>query len=240
VRIIAAAVLSSTQMAIKPIDIDVFPASDSTLLVRFDSVPEANEEVLALARQLHHEKQSRRILNLHPAYESLLIRFNPLVESHAEIEALVRKQLQARLPDLPERKQLDVPVCYGGVFGPDLEEVARLTQLTPAEVIEIHSSVNYKVYFLGFAPGFPYLGGMDRRLVVPRLDSPRKEVARGSVGIAGEQTGIYPVSSPGGWRLIGRTPLRLFRPDEPNPSLILPGDWLRFRPISPDEYERAL
>jgi inhibitor of KinA len=161
------------------------------------------------------------------------------VQSHAEIEAMVRKRLQVTLPDLPERKQLDVPVCYGGAFGPDLEEVARLTQLIPAQVVELHSSVNYRVCFLGFAPGFPYLGGMDRRIAVPRLDSPRKKVAPGTVAIADEQTGIYPVSSPGGWRLIGRTPLKLFTPDEPSPALVLPADRLRFRPITPDEYERA-
>jgi len=229
-------------MATNPTDIEVFPASDSTLLVRFDrhGGPEANEQVLALAWQLQHQERSRRILNLHPAYESLLIRFDPLVQSHAEIEALVRKRLQVTLPDLPERKQLDVPVCYGGAFGPDLEEVARLTQLIPAQVVELHSSVNYRVCFLGFAPGFPYLGGMDRRIAVPRLDSPRKKVAPGTVAIADEQTGIYPVSSPGGWRLIGRTPLKLFTPDEPSPALVLPGDRLRFRPIAPDDYGRAL
>ena len=227
-------------MATKPFEIEVFPASDNTLLVRFESQSglESNEPILALAWQLQHEKQTNRILNLHPAYETLLIRFDPLVESHAEIEALVRSGLEAKLPDLPERKQVDVPVCYGGAFGPDLEEVARLAQLTSAQVVDIHSSATYRVCFLGFAPGFPYLDGMDRRIAVPRLDSPRKEVARGTVGIADTQTGIYPVTSPGGWRLIGRTPLKLFRPDEANPSLILPGDRLRFRPITPDEYER--
>jgi inhibitor of KinA len=226
-------------MATKPFEIEVFPASDNTLLVRFESrsESEASEQVVALAWQLQHEKQTNRILNLHPAYETLLIRFDPLVESHTGIEALVRSHLEAKLPDLPARKQVEVPVCYGGAFGPDLGEVARLTQLTAAQVVDIHSSVTYRVCFLGFAPGFPYLGGMDRRIAVPRLDSPRKEVARGTVGIADEQTGIYPVKSPGGWRLIGRTPLKLFRPDEANPSLILPGDRVRFRPIAPDEYE---
>jgi inhibitor of KinA len=193
---------------------------------------------LALAWELQREKHARRLLNLHPAYETLLIRFDPLLESHAGLESLIRKLLTARVPDLPNRKQVDVPVCYGGKFGPDLEEVARLTQLTPAQVIEIHSGVIYLVCFLGFAPGFPYLGGMDHRIAVPRLASPRKEVARGAVGIADVQTGIYPVTSPGGWRLIGRTYLRLFRPEESNPSLINPGDHLRFRPISPEEYER--
>ena len=229
-------------MAAKSIEIDFFPASDTTLLVRLgapgSAILQVNEEVLALAHRLE-EDSSGRILNLHPAYTTLLIRFDPLSATHADMEALVRQRIQAKLQDLPERKRLYVPVCYGGAFGPDLEEVARLTDLTLAEVIEIHCSVEYRVYFLGFTPGFPYLGGMDPRIAVPRLDSPRKAVDAGSVGIADEQTGIYPVASPGGWRLIGRTPLKLFRPDQPNPSFILPGDNLRFRPITPDEYQKA-
>jgi inhibitor of KinA len=227
-------------MAVKAIEVDFFPASDCTLLVRLGStdspILKVNEEVLALAHNLQ-EDSSSRILNLHPAYTTLLIRFDQLVTSHAEMEELVRERMQKKLRDVPRGKQVEVPVCYGGAFGPDLEEVAHISDLTPAQVIEIHSSAAYRVYFLGFTPGFPYLGGMDPRIAVPRLASPRKTVAAGSVGIADEQTGIYPVASPGGWRLIGRTPLRLFRPDQPKPSLILPGDTLRFRPITPDEYE---
>jgi len=221
---------------------DFFPASDSTLLVRLDhagrSMLEANEEVLALASRLQRDRDPR-ILNLHPAYTTLLISFDPLVVSHAEMEALVRERLQTSSQGRPEGKLLTVPVCYGGAFGPDLEEVARLTGLTPSQVIDIHSRVNYRVFCLGFTPGFPYLGGMDARLSVPRLDVPRKTVVAGSVGIGGEQTGIYPVASPGGWRLIGRSPLKLFDADQAIPSWILPGDSVRFRPITPAEYEKA-
>ena len=229
-------------MATKTIEIDFFPASDSTLLVRLGSsgsaILKVNEEVLALAHHMQGDS-SGRILNLHPAYTTLLIRFDPFVTTHVEMEDLVRGRLQGKVENRIERKQVLVPVCYGGAFGPDLEEVARLTNLTPAQVIDIHCSVQYRVYFLGFTPGFPYLGGMDPRIGVPRLDAPRKAVDAGSVGIADEQTGIYPSASPGGWRLIGRTPLKLFRPDQPEPSLILPGDHLRFRPITVDEYQRA-
>jgi inhibitor of KinA len=222
---------------------DFFPASDSTLLVRLDSagrsMPEVNEEVLALASRLQRDRDPR-ILNLHPAYTTLLIRFDPLIVSHPEMEALVRERLQTSAQGAPEGKLLHVPVCYGSAFGPDLEEVARLTGLTPAEVIEIHSSVNYRVFCLGFTPGFPYLGGMDARIAVPRLDVPRKKVVAGSVGIGGEQTGIYPVASPGGWRLIGRSPLKLLNADHAIPSLILPGDTVRFTPIAPAEFEKAV
>jgi inhibitor of KinA len=228
-------------MAMSSLTFDFFPASDTTLLVRFarGAGTDVNECVLALSWQLQQQEKSG-ILNLHPAYETLLIRFDPLRRSHAEIEALVHEQAGMGLSHLPERKLHDVPVCYGGAFGPDLDEVARFANLTPERVIEIHSTAQYRVYFLGFAPGFPYLGGMDRRIAVPRLSSPRKEVAAGSVAIADTQTGIYPVASPGGWRLIGKTPLKLFSPTEKNPSLFLPGDSLRFRPITADEFQKAI
>jgi inhibitor of KinA len=229
-------------MPTSSIAFDFFPASDNTLLVRFPGAAssDVNERVLGLWWQLQQRKQEYAILNLHPAYETLLIRFDPFTRSHAEIERVVRRAAEMGLAPVHERKLHLVPVCYGGEFGPDLAEVARLVQLTPEQVIKIHSSAQYRVYFLGFAPGFPYLGGMDHRIVVPRLGSPRKEVAAGSVAIADDQTGVYPVASPGGWRLIGRTPLKLFTPDAASPSLFLPGDRLRFVPITADEYREAL
>ncbi len=231
-------------MAIAGIHVDFFQASDSTILVRLDrqagSEAEVNEDVLALASHLQQQSRSLGVHNLHPAHPTILIDFNPLITSHADIETAIRGQLQAPIQSLPRKKDVEIPVCYGGPFGPDLEDVAQLTNLTPAQVIDTHSSVSYRVYFLGFAPGFPYLGGMSPRIAVPKLEAPRKEVAAGSVGIADDQTGIYPVASPGGWRLIGRTPLRLFNPDEANPALIYPGDTIRFRAITLQEYERAL
>ena len=229
-------------MPTSSIAFDFFPASDNTLLVRFpdSATSDVNDRVLGLWWQLQQRKQEYAILNLHPAYETLLVRFDPLRRTHTDIEALVRRAAEMGLAPVHKRKLHQVPVCYGGAFGPDLGEVARLLQLTPEQVIEIHSSAQYRVYFLGFAPGFPYLGGMDHRIAVPRLGSPRKEVAPGSVAIADDQTGVYPVASPGGWRLIGRTPLKLFAPDGASPSLFLPGDSLRFVPITADEYQRAI
>ena len=134
---------------------------------------------------------------------------------------------------MPPRRVIEVPVCYGGELGPDLEDVARAVALSPAEVIARHSAPAYRVYLLGFTPGFPYLGGMDPRLACPRLSSPRVRVPAGSVAIAGAQTGVYSVESPGGWRLLGRTPLRLFDPDPGarRPFLLAPGDGLRFVPV---------
>ena len=115
--------------------------------------------------------------------------------------------------DLPEPRELQIPACYGGEFGPDLKEVAALHGLTTAQVIELHASVTYIVYFLGFVPGFAYLGELPEALATPRLDTPRRTTPAGSVGIAGKQTGVYPFATPGGWRLIGRTPIAMFRPD---------------------------
>ncbi|MBD8499483.1 5-oxoprolinase subunit PxpB [Paenibacillus sp. CAU 1523] len=131
---------------------------------------------------------------------------------------------------------VDIPVCYGGAFGPDLLEVAEHTGLSPQEVIALHCGQSYLVYMVGFAPGFPYLGGMDERIAVPRRSSPRTAITPGSVGIGGSQTGIYPLATPGGWQLIGRTPRQLFRPHHVDPSLLKMGDIVRFYPIEPEQF----
>jgi len=131
---------------------------------------------------------------------------------------------------LPESRQIEIPVIYGGEAGPDLEEVARHHQLTTRQVVELHASADYVVYFIGFQPGFPYLGGLDKRLHTPRRAEPRVLVPAGSVGIGGSQTGIYPLASPGGWQLIGRSNLQLFNPQNQPPTVLRPGDSIRFVP----------
>ena len=130
----------------------------------------------------------------------------------------------------PDSRQIDIPVVYGGESGPDLPEVARLSGLTPKQAVELHASVDYVVWFLGFQPGFPYLGGLPERLHMPRRAEPSLKVPAGSLGIGGAQTGIYPLSTPGGWQLIGRTPLALFSPNREDPILLRPGDTVRFVP----------
>jgi inhibitor of KinA len=130
---------------------------------------------------------------------------------------------------------MEIPVCYGGDFGPDLDDVCTTLGLNPAQAIELHGSVSYIVYFLGFVPGFAYLGELPKSLVMPRLPAPRRSVPRGSVGIAGSQTGVYPFASPGGWRLIGRTPVAMFRAENAT-SLLSIGDRVRFVPISPERF----
>ena len=173
-----------------------------------------------------------------PTYRSLLLHYDPLRLSFAEVTALVEEALtrvegRAR----PEPRLVEIPTCYGGEFGPDLEFVARHNGLSPEEVMRFHSSSLYPVYMLGFSPGFAYLGGLPHAIAAPRLSTPRTLVPAGSVGIAGEQTGIYPIATPGGWRLIGRTPLKLFDPYRDPPALLRPGDKVRFVIISEEQCE---
>jgi len=219
----------------------IIPASDSSLLVEFGTTiaPEFHERVLALFRALMAENEGR-IRNLHPAYASLLIDFDPLRMSHAELSS----QVQGLIAAAPETthapaRTVTIPVCYEADLGPDLADVAALDSISVDDVIRLHTSATYLVYFLGFSPGFAYLGGLDEKLRTPRLATPRKHVVAGSVGIAGEQTGVYPIDSAGGWRLLGRTPLRMFDPIADPPSRLQPGDHVRFTAISRSEFEHT-
>lgn len=172
------------------------------------------------------------IKDLIPSYRSLLIQYDPLRLSLEELENILDEHLpglERRVP--PLRNIIEIPVCYGGSFGPDLEGVADTHGLTPEEVIDLHSAVTYQVYMIGFTPGFPFLGGLDPRLHTPRKKTPREKVPAGSVGLADQQTGIYSLDSPGGWRLIGRTPVRLFDLSREKPLFLEAGDRVRFRPI---------
>jgi inhibitor of KinA len=215
-------------------------ASDQTLLVYLGQEVgrSAHERVTKLTRALQ-TKPPAWLRNLQPAYCSLLVSFDACQADHAEVEATVRAYEQhATLLRARKPKTVDVPVCYGEEYGPDLEEVANLHRLTPAEVIRLHSSRVYRAYFLGFAPGFAYLGDVAAEIATPRLPTPRKQVPAGSVAIAGTQTAVYPFATPGGWRLLGRTPLRFFRAERDGVPLVSLGDQVRFQPISRDEFSR--
>jgi len=207
-------------------------ASDRSLLIVFDdeiSLP-AHRDVLRLAPLLY---SVRGVRNVHPAYASILIDFDPLAVSHSDVErAAAELYAQAAASPLPEPRTIEIPVAYGGEAGPDLDPVAALTGHTTAEVIAIHSGAEYLVHFLGFSPGFPYLGGMPESIAAPRLETPRRRVPAGSVAIGGRQTGVYPMASPGGWRIIGRTSLRLFDPNAEPPALLRMGDHVRFVPVA--------
>ena len=209
------------------------PQGDSALLVRFgDRIdPELNQQVHSLFQVLS-EKPIHGFIESIPGYCTLVVSYDPLKASYEDIENWVKKAISKSIKYSPkETKSIEVPMLYGGDYGPDLEDVARIHSIDPNEVIRLHSCVTYRVYFLGFQPGFPYLGPLDSRLETPRLETPRLEVKAGSVGIAGKQTGIYPLDSPGGWRIIGWTPLTLFDPNAEPPARFSPGDTVRFIPL---------
>lgn len=214
------------------------PASDQSLLIYFGEkiTIQANEQVRKLLHLLEAEPIAG-VRNLHPAYCSLLVKFDPLKWRHEKLETKLRKYLtRLEKVNLPEPREVEIPVCYAGDFGPDLEEVARLHQTTAEQIIKLHSSATYLVYFLGFVPGFAYLGELPSELVTSRLAAPRRKVPAGSVGIAGNQTGVYPFETPGGWRLLGRTPLAMFREDREGLSLLSIGDRVRFVPIPRERF----
>lgn len=216
------------------------PAGDRGLLVEYgsDIDPAVNQKVRSMAAALQEDRPDG-LVEVVPAYCSILVIYDPAA---ATIDTLKKAllSLEKQLPDmqLPPPKVLDIPVCYQGEYGPDMDDVAARAGLTPQEVTRIHSEPEYMIYMIGFTPGFPFLGGLPESLHVPRLATPRPSVPAGSVGIANNQTGIYPLASPGGWRLIGQTPLRLFTPEHSHPIPYQPGDRIRFRPISPLEFQR--
>lgn len=211
----------------------VIPASDSSLLIVLGNEisPELHARVIGLFQALR-ARRDPRIRNLHPGYTSVLVDFDPLRMAHDELAAIIEQSASAAGSE-GERKSnvVSVPVCYDVEFGPDLMDLAKHANISPEEVIRLHSSATYLVYFLGFSPGFAYMGGLPEKLHMPRLATPRGYVAGGTVGIAGSQTGIYPVDSAGGWRLIGRTPWRMFDPHADPPTRLQPGDRVRFSPI---------
>jgi len=227
----------------------LYPLGDAAVVLEFG-------EVIALAT--HRLIQAfARVLDRHPppglreyvpAFTTLTVYYDPWALRQAS-EVLPYDQMagalqrllpaaQAALVDYTPGPLVEVPVCYGGDFGPDLGLVSSHAQLAPAEVIARHTEPEYLVYMVGFAPGFPYLGGLDARLATPRRAQPRPLVPAGAVGIAGPQTGIYSLPTPGGWQLIGRTPLRLFDASRAQPSLLQAGDRLRFVPITEAEFDR--
>lgn len=172
-----------------------------------------------------------------PAFASVAVHYDPALVNFEDLARAIEPLLMELDQELlPTSARIEIPVCYGGAFGPDLPDLAASRGLTEREVIDIHSGTEYRVHMLGFAPGFPYLGGLDPRIALPRRDTPRTRVPASSVGIGGNQTGIYPIESPGGWHLIGRTPLQLFDPVRSPPALVSPGDTLVFRSITEDEF----
>ncbi|MDR2071876.1 MAG: 5-oxoprolinase subunit PxpB [Spirochaetaceae bacterium] len=217
---------------------DIYPAGDGALCVEFGRTisAELNDRVHALAGLLQ-DRPLPGVLDLVPAYASLLVCFDPLcISSRSLRAALWRRVKEAGNTGFGSRETVYIPVCYDEPFSPDMEKVAAHTGLSPWDIISRHTKPVYRIYMLGFLPGFPYLGGLDPVLETPRLAKPRIKIPAGAVGIGGAQTGIYPLESPGGWNLIGQTPVRPYDPRRENPFLYRPGDCIVFYPVSPGEY----
>ncbi|HET9384799.1 MAG TPA: 5-oxoprolinase subunit PxpB [Gemmatimonadales bacterium] len=205
-------------------------AGDSALLVELDAVidPVINARAIAIAAAIDDERLAG-VRDVVPTYRSVALHFDPLVIGVEAVRAAVERALFAR-PRRAQTRVIEVPVVYGGDAGPDLGEVAGRAGLAPDVVVQLHASETYRVFMLGFLPGFPYLASVDERIAAPRRAVPRLRVPAGSVGIAGRQTGIYPMESPGGWNIIGRTGVRVFDPGRVPPALFQPGDSVRFVP----------
>ena len=209
------------------------PMGDRSILVELgDTIsPDVNRRVQQLMLQLR-QAPLPGVREIAPGYRSLLVVYDPLTIAPAELkERIATAAAQPGIAGLPQAKRLTVPVFYGGDYGPDLEAVAGHLGISTDEVIRLHTETSYRVYMIGFTPGYPYMGELPAALAVPRRSTPRTRVPKGSVGIAQRQTGIYPVESPGGWQIIGWTPIELFDPSRQLPSLLEMGDRVKFEAV---------
>ena len=219
-------------------EVKISTAGDSALLIEFgqEISPEINARITAFVHLLKAQ-HIEGVQDLIPAFTSLLINYDPRVVNYKSLTKRLQKLLKLDVNvEASASRVFEIPVCYGGEYGPDIENIAKNAGLSEEEVIKIHSSKDYLIYMLGFLPGFSYLGGLDERIHTPRLANPRIKIPAGSVGIGGSQTGIYPLDSPGGWQLLGLTPVKTYDPERENPILFEAGDYIRFVPVSEEEY----
>lgn len=231
---------------------EIIPLGDSALLVRVcETAAGISDESLSAVLNALHKLRAAGIpgvIELAPAYATIGLFFDParVISAGAKPEAVfdwmaekVREAISQRKKIVAKTtsREVEIPVCYDSEFALDLDEVARHAGLSQKEVIDLHSATRYRVSCLGFTPGFPFLSGLPQKLITPRRATPRKEILAGSVAIGGRQTGVYPIKSPGGWNVIGRTPLRLFDPNKNPPALLRIGDRVRFRQITHEKFE---
>lgn len=218
----------------------ILPTGDRALTVEFgNEIDESiNARLMGFIRTLS-EKRIKGIEEFVPSFRSVLIHYNPALLSYEKMTDIVNGAVNEPVKESSHHKRIvKVPVCYDEVYGPDIKDVAEHAGLTVEEVIKIHTSTPYLVYMLGFQPGFPYLGGLDERIHTPRLETPRIRLEAGSVGIGGGQTGLYPMESPGGWRIIGVTPVRCYNPEKEKPIPYKAGDRIQFVSITKEEFTR--
>ena len=219
----------------------ISPVGDRAISIDFGQVidPTINRHIRQTIERIK-ELQLEGIIELVPTYCALLVEYDAMLYSYSEICNIIEPTLEEGMTDATNElvTVVEVPTVYGGEFGPDLSFVASHNHLSENEVISIHSGTDYLVYMLGFIPGFTYLGGMDPCIATPRLSSPRTLIPAGSVGIAGEQTGTYPSDSPGGWQIIGRTPVTMYDMSKAQAALLKAGDYVRYVPIDESEFHR--
>ncbi len=214
------------------------PLGDQAIVIELgNEINDQTEQQVRKVAALLESRQPEWMVEFIPAFVTVAVFYNPCLAKYDDVKMELKELLTQLTEDLPfESRTIEIPVCYGGELGPDLEFVAQHNKLTAREVIDIHTSGNYSVHMIGFAPGFPFIGGMSEKIAAPRRDSPRLRIPERTVGIAGMQTGVYPIETPGGWQLIGRTPIRLFLPENDIPSLLRAGDKIIFKEISKEEY----
>ena len=219
----------------------ISPVGDCAISIDFGQVidPKINRHIRQIIEQIK-DLQLDGIIELVPTYCALLVQYDAMVYSYSDICRILEPTLQESVTDSANELVtiVEIPTVYGGEFGPDLGFVASHNYISEDEVVSIHSGTDYLVYMLGFIPGFTYLGGMDPRIATPRLSSPRTLIPAGSVGIAGEQTGTYPSDSPGGWQIIGRTPVTMYDMSKEQAALLRAGDYVRYVPIDENEFHR--
>ncbi|MES2830339.1 MAG: 5-oxoprolinase subunit PxpB [Bacteroidota bacterium] len=220
-------------------DYKCFPLGDAAVVIQFGDIidPVVNLKIKAICEWLD-EYTFEGFIEYVPAYTTIIIYYQPWIVDYQELEGMIDEMLEGIAEEAIQvtRNLVEIPVFYGGDYGPDLEFVAAHNSIATEKVIELHTTAEYLVYMIGFAPGFAYMGGMSEQIAAPRMESPRAVISAGSVGIAGMQTGIYPIETPGGWRLIGRTPLVLFNAHRSSPSLLKAGDVVKFSSITELEY----
>lgn len=218
---------------------EILPCGDTAVLIRFEQKidPAILRQVTMMANAIK-KAEIKGILDMIPAYASILVCFDPSKTDMRSIIAKIEKLKPEKQSQKEEQRLIRIPVLYGRPFEEDLEHVAKHAGIFTEEVVQIHTANTYPVYMIGFLPGFPYLGNLDERIHTPRRTEPRTDIPAGAVGIGGSQTGVYPISSPGGWHIIGQTPVKLYDPDQKQPVLLQSGDLIQFYAIDEDEYEK--